>query len=148
PPGISAAACTNDQTAIATLSRRAKLAREQQQGSLTDRDDGAVDTRPRKAYGFFSCFLSRSQRTSVARVKNYLASWPLSADSATDARASKAIGGRFYDEVHFSYRSCILQVPGGSIESPLDRRRHAEAQLLSEPFERGEAATPVRDFHS
>jgi len=31
-------------------------------------------------------------------VKNYLASWLLSADTATNARASKAIGGRFYDD--------------------------------------------------
>jgi hypothetical protein len=46
----------------------------------------------------FSPVLSRSQRTNVAQVKIYLASWLLSADTATNARASKAIGGRFYDE--------------------------------------------------
>jgi hypothetical protein len=46
----------------------------------------------------FSSVLSRSQRTNVAQVKNYLASWLLSADTATNARASKAIGRRFYDD--------------------------------------------------
>jgi hypothetical protein len=45
----------------------------------------------------FSPVLSRSQRTNVAQPKDYSASWLLSADTATKARASKAIAGRFYD---------------------------------------------------
>jgi hypothetical protein len=37
--------------------------------------------------------------------KIYLASWLLSADTATNARASKAIGGRFYDRGDFRLTS-------------------------------------------
>jgi hypothetical protein len=36
-------------------------------------------------------------------VEIYLASWLLSADTATNARASKAIDGRFYDDAFFIF---------------------------------------------
>jgi hypothetical protein len=49
----------------------------------------------------FSSVLSRNQGTNVAQVKNYLASWLLSADTAAIARARKAIGRRFYDDGGF-----------------------------------------------
>jgi hypothetical protein len=63
----------------------------------------------------FSPVLSRSQRTNVAQSKDYSASWLLSADTATNRRASKAIGGRFYD-AGVLLLTCCRFVSVGSID--------------------------------
>jgi len=79
-----------------------------------------------------SSVLSRSQTTNVAQVKNYLASWLLSADTATNARASKAIRRRFYDDCASAGPAAGLQVSGASTESPRGVRFRAVAQLFRE----------------
>ena len=48
-------------------------------------------------------------------MKSYLASWLLSAETATNMRASKAIGGRFYDDAFIIFVRQIT-VSDGSID--------------------------------
>jgi hypothetical protein len=78
-----------------------RAAHEEQRDLLADHDDRTVDTRAGKRAVCLLLVLSRNQKTKVAQEKIYLASWLLSADTATNARATKAIGGRFYDQKAF-----------------------------------------------
>jgi hypothetical protein len=81
------------------------------------------------------CFLKTPKNGTLpqcAQVKIHLASWLLSADTATNARASKAIGRRFYDDGVFVCPPAGSQVSDVSIESPLRVRFRAVAQIFRE----------------
>jgi hypothetical protein len=126
-----------------------------------DDDADAVDARLVKRASQENSFgLARNQRHSpekqkifsretkqrlLSRLKNCLASWLLSADTTTNARRSKAIGGRFDDDGVGVTRSPVRKCRAHRLKSLRRVRLCAVAQIFRDRRV-SERATPSREF--
>jgi len=137
-------------TANAQVESNERPTREQQRNSFAGRDDEAIDARlVKRAVCLLLCSLKKpkNERCPKAQVKNCLASWLLSADNTTNARRSKAIGRRFYDDGACVTRPPVCKCREHRLKSPWGVRFWVVAQIFRDR-RLSEEVNPSREFNS